>query len=92
MSKYRIKVKNPLLALPLNYLDVHNPEQMQLLEQGKDLADAQLMSAEFLKLYFAQGNKGHFTTGMRSLYYVDEDGRAVIPFVRVIVKKVYKHE
>ena len=43
MSKYRIKVKNPLLALPLNYLDVHNPEQMQILEQGKDLADAQPM-------------------------------------------------
>lgn len=92
MSKYRIKVKNPLLALPLNYIDVHNPEQMQLLEQGKDLADAQPMSAEFLKLYFAQGNKGHVTTGMNVLHYVDIEGKAIIPFVRVIVRKVSKHD
>ena len=92
MSKYHIRIRQPLLALPLNYLDVHNPEQMQLLEQGKDLADAQPMSAEFLKLYFAQGNKGHFTTGMSVLYYVDKNGRAIIPFVRIIVRKVKQHD
>lgn len=92
MSKYRIKVKNPLLALPLSYLDVHSPEQIQILDQSMDLADALPMSAEFLKLYYAQGNKGDYTTGKNVLYYVDTDGRAIIPFTRVIVRKVSMHD
>lgn len=92
MTKYHIKVKTPVLGVPLNYLDVHNPGQIQILGQSMDLVDAQPMSAEFLKLYYAQGNKGDYTTGKNVLYYIDNDGRAVIPFIRVIVRKVCKHD
>lgn len=89
---YKIRIKNPTFGLPINYLDIHNPEQYTLIGFSRDLAEAQPMSAEFLQLCFAQGNKGHFTSGMKELYYVDKDGRAVIPYMRVLVRKVTKSE
>lgn len=87
MSKYRIKVK-PTFGVPISYFDTYNPELFELIGFSRDLDEALPMSADFLKLYFEQGNKGHFTTGMKELYYVDKDGRAVIPYTRLLIRKV----
>ena len=87
MSKYRIKVK-PTFGVPISYLDMHNPELFELVGFSRDLDEALPMSANFLKLYFEQGNNGHFTTGMKELYYVDKNGRAVIPYMRLPIRKV----
>jgi hypothetical protein len=88
MSKYRIKVKNPVYGVPLNYIDVYNQDQFELLGYSRDLVETFTMSESFLQLYFAQGNKGHFTSAMKELYYVDKNGRAVIPYKRLLMRKV----
>lgn len=90
MNRYRIRVRNPVYGVPLSYIDVYNSDQFELLGYSRDLEETLTMSESFLQLYFAQGNKGHFTSAMKELYYVDKDGRAVIPYKRLLVQKVRK--
>ena len=45
------------------------------------------VTEEFYKLYYAQGNKGQIKVGWPLPYYVDKDGRAIIPYKRVLIRK-----
>lgn len=46
------------------------------------------MSADFVKLYYEQGNTGKIEVGNRLRHYVDKNGKAKIPYLRILVKIV----
>lgn len=44
------------------------------------------MSKEFVDMYYKQGNTGQYKEGNRLAYYI-KDGKAVVPFSRILIKK-----
>ena len=45
------------------------------------------MPEDFLKKYREQGGRGHYTKGMKMLWFYDKDGNAKIPFSRILIKR-----
>jgi len=44
------------------------------------------MPEEFLAKYRKQGGTGHYTKGMKMLCYYDNNGKAKIPFSRILIR------
>lgn len=44
------------------------------------------MPEEFLTKYRKQGGTGHYTKGMKMLCYYDNNGKAKIPFSRILIR------
>lgn len=76
--------------MPKNFIDVYNPEQFEILGYEREDENIKVgiatMPEEFLANYRKQGGTGHYTKGMRMLCYYDSDGKAKIPFSRILVR------
>ena len=44
------------------------------------------MPEEFLADYRRQGGTGHYTKGMKMLCYYNSEGKAKIPFSRILIR------
>ena len=77
-----------IMGVPITFLDKYNPEQFEILGQGRDmdLPTKVGMRAEFLSDYFAQGGTGSMKPGHPDLGYYDEAGMAIVPYRRIIIK------
>lgn len=77
------------MGVPITFLDKYNPDQFEIL----GCADANILPdrwvgapKHFIDLYYAQGNTGQYQEGNRLACYITNDGKAKIPYKRVIVR------
>ncbi len=77
-----------LMGVPITFLDRYNPEQFEMLglSRDMDLPTKTGMPAEFLNDYFAQGGTGSMQPGHPDLCYYDADGKAVVPYRRIVLR------
>lgn len=79
-----------IMGVPKNFIDVYNPEQFEILGYEREDENIKVgiatMPEEFLTAYRKQGGTGHYTKGMRMLCYYDSNGKAKIPFSRILVR------
>lgn len=80
-----------IMGVPKTFLDKYNPNQFEILgyerEDENISIGIQNMPADFLKKYREQGGKGHYTTGMKMLCFYDNNGKAKIPFSRILIRR-----
>lgn len=79
-----------LMGVPITFLDKYNPEQFEIV--GCPAANVlpqgwQGMSKEFVDLYYAQGGTGQCQVGKRLEYYITSDGKAKVPYRRILIKR-----
>ena len=77
-----------VIAAPLTVI-FYNPQQFDII----GCADANVlpngwngMTKEFVDLYYSQGGTGQYQVGKRLAYYITKDGKAKIPYKRILIK------
>ena len=77
-----------VIAAPITVM-FHNPKQFDIV----GCPDANVlpngwsgMTKEFLDLYYSQGGTGQYQVGKRLVYYITKDGKAKIPYKRILIK------
>ena len=75
-----------VMGVPITFMDNYNPNQFEILNLSRYLTDSQGMSKEFVDTYYAQGNKGQICEGHPDLCYYTPEGKAVVPYMRVLIR------
>lgn len=82
-----------IMGVPITFLDKYCPTQFKVV----GCADASVtpngwkgMSKEFVELYYAQGNTGQYQEGNRLACFLTNDGKAKVPYKRILIKRVSK--
>ena len=79
-----------IMGVPKNFIDVYNPDQFEILGYEREDENIKVgiatMPEEFLATYRKQGGTGHYTKGMKMLCFYDSEGKAKIPFSRILVR------
>ena len=79
-----------IMGVPKSFLEYYCIEQFELLgyEREDDIVQPGIrnMPEEFLAEYRRQGGRGHYTKGMKMLCCYDPDGKARIPFARILIR------
>ena len=79
-----------IMGVPKNFIDVYNPDQFEILGYEREDENIKVgiatMPEEFLETYRKQGGTGHYTKGMKMLCFYDSEGKAKIPFSRILVR------
>lgn len=76
-----------VMGVPISFLEKYNPDQFEIIELSRYLRDGQGMSKEFVETYYAQGNTGQISEGHPDLCYYDKDGKAIVPYMRILIRK-----
>ena len=76
------------MGVPITFLDKYNPAQFEILGQGQsDLCDGiKNMTKQFVEDYYKGGGTGSYKEGNPLLGYYDNNGKATIPYMRIIIK------
>lgn len=77
-----------VMAVPITVM-FYNPQQFDIIgcANANDLPNGwSRMTKEFVDLYRSQGGTGHFYVGYRLEFYIDKDGKAKIPYKRILIK------
>ena len=79
-----------IMGVPKNFIDVYNPDQFEILGYEREDENIKVgiatMPEEFLATYRKQGGTGHYTKGMKMLCFYDSEGKAKIPFSRILIR------
>ena len=77
-----------IMGVPITFLDSYNPEQFEILGLSRDMdvPTKTGMPATFLSDYFAQGGTGSMQPGHPDLCYYDADGKAIVPYRRIMIR------
>ena len=79
-----------VMGVPITFLDKYNPSQFEILgcpHANVLPEDWRGMSEEFVKLYYEQGNTGSYKVGHRLLSYIDANGKAKVPYARILIRR-----
>ena len=81
-----------LMGVPITFMDKHNPEQFEIVGLGqgnlyKELADKGL-SEKFVNDYYKEGGTGSIKKNHPVLGYYDNNGKAKIPYMRIIIRRI----
>ena len=78
-----------VMGVPITFLNSYNPKQFEIIGQGRSgLADKEFsMSQAFVNDYYRDGGKGSYAAGNPLLCMYDKNGKAVIPYMRVLIRK-----
>jgi hypothetical protein len=78
------------MGVPITFLDKYNPEQFELIGQGQGNLYRKLtpngLRKKFVNDYYKQGGKGLIKENHPVLGYYDIKGKAIIPYMRIIIK------
>ena len=74
-----------VMGVPITFLDKYTPDQFQIIGLSR-YTKTQGMSKEFVDAYYASGQKGQISEGHPDLCYYDQNGRPVVPYMRVLIK------
>lgn len=75
-----------VMGVPITFLDKYNPEQFEIVELSR-YTKTQGMSKEFVDAYYASGQTGQISEGHPDLCYYDSNGRPVVPYMRVLIRR-----
>lgn len=81
---------NGIIGVPLTFLEHWSPRQFDILGKQNDLKhlpDIKPLGEDFITMYRGQGGKGHFSKNMYLLCFIDREGKARIPYGRVLIRK-----
>jgi len=85
------KSYNGVIGVPITFLDKHNIDQFEIIGQGQGNLYRELtpkgLSAEFVKDYYKTGGTGSIKEDHPVLGYYNKDGKAVIPYMRILIKR-----
>lgn len=85
-----------MLGVPKTFVQNYNPEQFTIIGYEREDENIQIgirrMGEKFIADYRSQGGRGHYTSNMKMLCYYDKNGKAKIPFSRIIIKRKVKNE
>ena len=84
--KNLIKAGNPHTSLSPDRLRFHLNDPNVAYEDENIKVGIATMPEEFLETYRKQGGTGHYTKGMKMLCFYDSEGKAKIPFSRILVR------
>lgn len=78
------------IGVPITFLHKYNPEQFEIVGQGQGDLYRELtpkgLSKKFVEDYYKSGGTGSIKEDHPVLGYYKEDGSAVIPYMRIIIK------
>lgn len=79
------------LGVPKTFMQSYNPDQFEIMGYEREDENIKIgikrMGEKFISDYRAQGGRGHYTSNMKMLCYYDKDGKARIPFSRLIIRR-----
>ncbi len=79
------------IGVPITFLDKYNPEQFELIGQGQGNLYRELtekgLKQKFVDDYYKFGGTGSIKEDHPVLGYYDNDGKPVIPYMRIIIKR-----
>lgn len=79
------------IGVPITFLDKFNPKQFELIGQGQGNLYRELtpkgLSQKFVDDYYKNGGKGSIKEDHPVLAYYDNNGKPVIPYMRIIIKR-----
>ena len=79
------------MGVPITFLDKYNPDQFEIIGQGQGNLYRELnpvgLSSNFVDAYYKSGGKGSIKIDHPVLGYYDRSGKAIIPYMRIIIKK-----
>ncbi|MCL1814515.1 MAG: adenine-specific methyltransferase EcoRI family protein [Treponema sp.] len=85
---------NKAMGVPITFIDKYNPEQFEIVGQGQGNLYRELakkgLSQKFVDDYYQSGGKGVIKEDHPVLGYYDLEGKAVIPYMRIIIKRKRK--
>ena len=76
-----------IMGVPISFLDKYCPDQFEILDLSRYLKDSKGMTKKFIDDYYAQGNKGQIKEGHPDLCYYTSTGKAVVPYMRILIRK-----
>lgn len=77
-----------VMGVPITFLDKYNPDQYEILNLGIGTFMAgHPLGKPFVDLYKQQGGTGHISSEMFGLALIDTNGRAKVPYGRVLIRK-----
>ena len=79
------------IGVPITFLDKYNPEQFELIGQGQGNLYRELsekgLKQKFVDDYYKFGGTGSIKEDHPVLGYYDNNGKPVIPYMRIIIKR-----
>ncbi|WP_091324874.1 adenine-specific methyltransferase EcoRI family protein [Arthrobacter sp. cf158] len=75
-----------VMGVPITFLGKYSPEQFKIVELSR-YTKTQGMSKEFVDAYYASGQTGQISEGHPDLCYYDSNGRPVVPYMRVLIRR-----
>lgn len=82
------------MGVPITFLDKYNPMQFEIIGQGQGFLFRSLpnckygLSQKFVDDYYKSGQKGAIKADHPVLGYYDKNGRPIIPYMRIIIRKL----
>ena len=79
-----------VMGVPITFFDKYNPSQFEIV--GCAAANVvpngwKGMSKEFIDLYYSQGGTGQYNEGKVLEHYITNDGKAKVPYRRILIKR-----
>ena len=78
------------MGVPITFLDKYNPEQFDIIGQGQGNLYRELtpkgLKKKFVEDYYRTGGTGSIKEDHPVLGYYNRNGKAVIPYMRIIIK------
>lgn len=74
-----------VMGVPITFMDKYSPDQFEIVDLSRYLKH-EGMSKEFVDTYYKQGGKGQIKEGHPDLCYYDNNGKAVVPYMRVLIR------
>ncbi|MBI5127329.1 adenine-specific methyltransferase EcoRI family protein [Candidatus Roizmanbacteria bacterium] len=83
---------NGFMGVPVTFIDKYNPEQFKIVGQGQGNLYRQLtpkgLNKKFVDNYYKTGGTGSIKEDHPVLGYYNNNGKAIIPYMRIIIKKL----
>lgn len=76
-----------IMGVPITFMDKYCPEQFDILGLSiGSLFDGNALGTNFMELYRSQGGTGHYSENMIGLGLIDIDGKAKVPYGRILIR------
>ena len=74
-----------VMGVPISFLDKYNPDQFEIVELSR-YTKTRGMSKEFVEDYYESGQTGQISEGHPDLCFYDNNGRPVVPYMRILIR------
>ncbi len=84
-----------LMGITPTFLEKYNPEQFEIVGSiDADILpdDWKGLDDNFISLYYSQGNTGTLHEGNRLAGYIDNDGKVIVPYKRLLIRRRIANE